>query len=61
MARLFGDENEVMVFSEDIVIDHNNHELTVKTHSKSAAAVDDQMLHSVEKTAQQGAAEVEDV
>ncbi|KAJ9615214.1 hypothetical protein H2200_001288 [Cladophialophora chaetospira] len=30
VARLFGDENEVMVFSEDIVIDHDHHQLTVR-------------------------------
>ena len=32
VARLFGEEDEVMVFSEDIVINHESHELTVRKH-----------------------------
>lgn len=44
MARLFGDENEVMVFSEDIVIDHDDRELKIKTDSKGAETADTQTV-----------------
>jgi hypothetical protein len=32
IASLFGDQGEVMVFSEDIHVDHATHELIVETH-----------------------------
>jgi hypothetical protein len=34
VARFFGDEDQVMVFSEDIVINHDVHELVIKKHAK---------------------------
>ena len=35
IAALFGDTDEVMVFSEDIRIDHTTHELVVQAHGAS--------------------------
>jgi len=32
IAALFGDQDEVMIFSEDIHVDHTTHELVVNTH-----------------------------
>ena len=32
MAKIFGDTEDVMVYAEDILIDHNTHELVVKEH-----------------------------
>jgi len=32
IAALFGDSDEVMIFSEDIHVDHTTHELVVETH-----------------------------
>lgn len=32
MAKIFGDTEDVIVYAEDILIDHNTHELVVKTH-----------------------------
>lgn len=32
VARRFGDDDEVMVLSEDITIDHTNHEMIVRKH-----------------------------
>ena len=32
MAKIFGDTEDVIVYAEDILIDHNTHELVVKEH-----------------------------
>jgi hypothetical protein len=37
IAALFGDQDEVMIFSEDIHVDHTTHELVVDTHGGSRA------------------------
>ena len=37
IAALFGDQDEVMIFSEDIHVDHTTHELVVDTHGNAAA------------------------
>jgi hypothetical protein len=34
MAKLFGDTDDIMVYAEDIHIDHNTHELVVEEHGK---------------------------
>jgi hypothetical protein len=36
IAALFGDRDEVMIFSEDIHVDHTTHELVVDTHGARA-------------------------
>jgi hypothetical protein len=36
IAALFGDQDEVMIFSEDIHIDHTTHELIIDTHGGAA-------------------------
>lgn len=35
MAKIFGDTEDVIVYAEDILIDHNTHELVVKKHGES--------------------------
>ena len=52
VARLFGDESEVMVFSEDIVIDHDNHQLTVRAERQSIDAGEHRVEHWTEKITQ---------
>ena len=37
IAALFGDQDEVMIFSEDIHVDHTTHELVVETHGGAVA------------------------
>jgi hypothetical protein len=37
MAALFGDQDQVVIFSEDIHVDHITHELVVNTHNGAAA------------------------
>lgn len=37
IAALFGDQDEVMIFSEDIHVDHATHELVVDTHGGTGA------------------------
>ena len=32
MAKLFGDTDDIAVFSDDIHVDHNTHELVVEAH-----------------------------
>jgi hypothetical protein len=32
IAAIFGDADEVMVFSDDIHVDHNTHELVIEAH-----------------------------
>jgi hypothetical protein len=39
IAAIFGDTDEVMIFSEEIHIDHNMHELVIDVHP-SAGPVD---------------------
>jgi hypothetical protein len=34
MAKLFGDTDDIMVYAEDIHIDHNTHELVVEAHGE---------------------------
>lgn len=34
IAKLFGDDDEVMVYAEDIHVDRNTHELVVEEHGK---------------------------
>lgn len=46
IAAIFGDADEVMVFSEDIHVDHNTHDLVVNTHT--GATVDRQGRRSIE-------------
>ena len=46
IAAIFGDADEVMVFSEDIHIDHNTHDLVVDTHT--GATVDNKGRRSIE-------------
>jgi hypothetical protein len=36
IAALFGDQDEVMIFSEDIHVDHTTHELVVDTRGARA-------------------------
>jgi hypothetical protein len=36
-AALFGDRDEVMIFSEDIHVDHRTHKLVIDTHGGAAA------------------------
>ena len=36
IAALFGDQDEVIVFSEDIRIDHTTRELVIDTHGGTA-------------------------
>jgi hypothetical protein len=36
IAALFGDQDEVMIFSEDIHVDHTTHELVVERRGSSA-------------------------
>ena len=52
VARLFGDESEVMVFTEDIVIDHNNHQLTLRAERHSIDAGETKVEHWAEKVEQ---------
>ena len=40
IAALFGDTDEVMVFSKDIHVDHATHELVIDTHGAGAGAGD---------------------
>ena len=35
MAKLFGDTDDIAVFSDDIHVDHNTHELVVEAHGGS--------------------------
>lgn len=35
MAKLFGDTDDIAVFSDDIHVDHNTHELVVEAHDGS--------------------------
>ena len=44
IAALFGDQDEVMIYSEDIHIDHTTHELVVGTHG---ARTDGGVTHRV--------------
>ena len=44
IAALFGDQDEVMIFSEDIHVDHTTHELVVDAHG---ARVDGGVAHRV--------------
>jgi hypothetical protein len=37
IAALFGDQDEVKIFSEDIHVDYTTHELVVDTHGGAAA------------------------
>lgn len=46
IAAIFGDAEDVMVFSEDIHVDHNTHDLVVNTHT--GATVDNKGRRSVE-------------
>jgi hypothetical protein len=39
MAKIFGDTEDVMVYAEDILIDHNTHELVVKKHGGSGTGL----------------------
>ena len=34
MAKIFGDTDDVMVYAEDIHVDHNTHEVVVEAHGK---------------------------
>lgn len=36
IAAIFGDQDEVMIFSEDIHVDHTTHELVVERRSSGA-------------------------
>jgi hypothetical protein len=44
IARHFGDEDQVMVFSEDIQINHDSHKMTITSH-----AVSEHVEHSEKK------------
>jgi sugar porter (SP) family MFS transporter len=46
IAAIFGDADEVMVFSEDIHVDHTTHDLVVNTHT--GATVDNKGRRSIE-------------
>lgn len=48
IAAIFGDADEVMVFSEDIHIDHNTHDLVVDTHT--GATVDNKGRRSIDNS-----------
>ena len=37
MAKIFGDTEDVVVWSEDLVVDHRTHELVVKAHGAHGA------------------------
>ena len=39
MAKIFGDTEDVIVYAEDILIDHNTHELVVKEHGGSGTGL----------------------
>ena len=39
MAKLFGDTDDIMVYAEDIHIDHNTHELVVEAHGEKNGLV----------------------
>lgn len=45
IAALFGDQDEVMVYSEDIHVDHTTHELVIDTHG--GAGADGEVAHRV--------------
>jgi len=47
IAQLFGDSDEVMVFSEDIHIDRGTHELIIDSHGTGAAGADGEVVHRV--------------
>ena len=50
-----------MVFSEAIVINHDNNKLTVTAHGRDGEIAGDEMVLPIEKTVQQQATEVERV
>jgi len=35
MAKLFGDTDDIVVYADDIHVDHNTHELVVSDHDKT--------------------------
>lgn len=39
MAKLFGDGEDIMVYAEDIHVDHNTHELVVEAHGEKNGLV----------------------
>lgn len=39
MAKLFGDTDDIMVYAEDIHIDHNTHDLVVEAHGEKNGLV----------------------
>lgn len=39
LSAIFGDEDEVVLYSRDIVIDNNTHKLVLNTHTEGADLV----------------------
>lgn len=47
IAAIFGDNEEVMVFSEDIHLDQNTHDLVVDLHNGATVGTGDEKMHRV--------------
>lgn len=60
MAKIFGETEEIMVWSDDLHVDHNTHELIVEEHGTdhglkhvaTEAGLKTEEVHHVEKSEQ---------